>query len=125
MTEGDRVKWLRKELGLTLEKFGDKLGVTKQTVSRIENGINNLTDQMSKSICREYGVCEEWLRTGEGDPFGSQTVNQSILAFANDVMADEDESFRKRVLAVLARLDPNDWEVLEKIALEFTRKDLC
>ena len=116
MTEGERVKWLRKELSLTLEKFGDKLGVTKQTVSRIENGINNLTDQMAKSICREYGVREEWLRTGEGEPFGSQTMNQSILSFANEVMADEDESYRKRFLAAISRLDPEDWEALDKIA---------
>lgn len=115
MTEGERVNWLRKELGLTLEKFGDKLGVTKTAISNIEKGIRGLTDQMAKSICREYGVREEWLRTGEGDPFGSQTVSQSILAFANSVMADEDESFRKRFLAALSRLDLEDWEALDKI----------
>lgn len=123
MTEGERVKYVRKELGLTLERFGENLGVTKQTISRIENGINSLTDQMFKSICREYGVREEWLRTGDGEPFGSQTMNQSILAFANEVMADEDEAFRKRILAVLARLDSEEWELLEKIALDLTNKD--
>ena len=125
MTEGERVNWLRKEIGLTLEKFGEKLGVQKSAISKIEHDQCSISDQMAKSICREYGVREEWLRSGEGDPFGSQTMNQSILSFANEVMTDEDESFRKRVLAVLSRLDPNDWEVLEKIALEFTRKDLC
>lgn len=119
MTEGERVNWLRKELGLTLEKFGEKLGVTKTAISNIEKGIRSLTDQMTRSICREYGVREEWLRTGEGEPFGSQTMNQSILAFANEVMADEDEAFRKRLLAALSRLDPDEWEVLEKIALKF------
>ena len=123
MTEGERVKYLRKELGLTLEKFGDNLGVTKTAISNIEKGIRNLTDQMAKSICREYGVREEWLRTGDGEPFGSQTMNQSILAFANEVMADEDEAFRKRMLAVLARLDSEEWELLEKIALDITNKD--
>lgn len=65
----ERVKELRKKLGLTLEKFGEKLGVTKQTVSRIENGVNSLTDQMFKSICREFNVNEEWLRSGYGDMF--------------------------------------------------------
>ena len=113
MTEGERVNWLRKEIGLTLEKFGEKLGVQKSAISKIEHDQCSISDQMAKSICREYGVREEWLRSGEGDPFGSQTMNQSILSFANEVMADEDESFRKRVLAVLSRLDPNDWEVLE------------
>lgn len=65
----ERVKELRKKLGLTLEKFGEKLGVTKQTVSRIENGVNSLTDQMFKSICREFNVNEEWLRNGTGEMF--------------------------------------------------------
>ena len=65
----ERVKELRKTLGLTLDKFGERLGVTKQTVSRIENGINNVTDQMFKSICREFNVNENWLRTGEGEMF--------------------------------------------------------
>ena len=67
MTQGERIKELRKSLGLTLEKFGEQLGVTKQTVSRIENGVNNLTEQMIKSICREFNVNEEWLRDGTGD----------------------------------------------------------
>lgn len=115
MTEGGRVKWLRRELGLTLEKFGEKLGVQKSAISKLEHDQCSISDQMAKSICREYGVREEWLRTGEGDPFGSQTVNQSILAFANSVMADEDESFRKRFLAALSRLDIEDWEALDKI----------
>lgn len=69
MTAGERVKRIRKEKDLTLEKFGEKVGVTKQTISRIENGINSLTDQMVLSICREFSVNEEWLRNGTGEPF--------------------------------------------------------
>ena len=56
-----RIKELRKALGLTLEKFGERIGVSKVSVSRIENGINNVTNQMFKSICREFNVNEEWL----------------------------------------------------------------
>lgn len=69
MTHGERVKEIRKALGLTLDKFGEKLGVTKQTVSRIENGVNNLTDQMALAICREYNVNYDYLMTGEGEMF--------------------------------------------------------
>lgn len=116
MTQGERVKEVRNSLDLTLEKFGEKLGVTKTAISRIEKGERNLTDQMFKSICREFGVREEWLRTGDGEPFGSQTRNQEIQAFANEVMSDEDESFRKRVVGALAKLDLDDWEVLERLA---------
>mgnify|MGYP002081938797 FL=1 len=67
---------VRKALGLTLEKFGDKLGVKKNTLSALERGVNGLTDQMAKAICREYNVSYDYLIYGEGDPFDDlpQTV---------------------------------------------------
>ena len=67
---------------LTLEEFGKKVGVTKQTVSRIENGINNLTDQMVKSICREFNVNYDWLMDGEGEMFSDlpQTVLDELCS---------------------------------------------
>ena len=69
MTQGERVKEIRKELDLTLEKFGEKLGVTKVTISNIEKGNRNLTDQMAKSICREYNANYDYLMYGEGEMF--------------------------------------------------------
>lgn len=69
MTQGDRIKDIRKHFKLTMEKFGNKLGVTKMTISRLESGSNNLTKQMTKSICREFNVNEDWLRTGNGEMF--------------------------------------------------------
>lgn len=69
MTQGERIKEIRKALGLTLDRFGEKLGVKKQTVSRIENGINNVTEQMILSICREYKVNYDYLVDGDGDMF--------------------------------------------------------
>lgn len=65
----ERVKELRKFLNLTMEKFGERLGVKKTTISRIESGVNGLTEQMLLAICREFGVNEEWLRTGTGEMF--------------------------------------------------------
>lgn len=67
MTQGERVKAIRKELNMTLEQFGEKLGVTKTAISYVENNKRNLTEQMLLSICREFGVNEIWLRTGEGN----------------------------------------------------------
>lgn len=69
MTQGERVKEIRKELDLTLEKFGEKLGVTKVAISNIEKGNRNLTDQMAKSICREYNANYDYLMYGEGEMF--------------------------------------------------------
>lgn len=67
MTENERVKQVRKSLGLTLEEFAEPLGVGKTAISKIENGLSNVTQQMELSICREYDINETWLRTGEGE----------------------------------------------------------
>lgn len=82
MTNGERVNEVRKSLGLTLEKFGEKLGVTKTTISRIEKGVNNLTDQMAISICREYNVNYDFLMYGEGEMFDDlpQTIVDELCA---------------------------------------------
>ena len=66
MTQGERVRQVRKELGLTLEKFGERIGMKKNSISQIENGKNSVTDQVIKSICREFNVDYTWLTTGKG-----------------------------------------------------------
>lgn len=68
MTVNERVKKIRKEQNLTLEKFGERIGVGKTAISSIEHGINGVTEQMIKSICREFGYREEWLRDGIEPP---------------------------------------------------------
>lgn len=77
MTEGERLKAVRKSLGLTLDKFGEKLGSKKSALSRIENGTNGLTDQMIRSVCREYKVNYDWLVRGEGEMF--EDLSDTIL----------------------------------------------
>ena len=83
---GERVKQIRKSKGMTLEKFGERVGVTKQTVSRIENGVNALTEQMLLSVCREFDVNEQWLRTGEGEMFRERSPSEEIGYYVEDLL---------------------------------------
>lgn len=106
MTQGERVKEVRKSLGLTLEKFGARLGVTKQTVSRIENGVNNVTEQMTKAICREFNVDYAWLTTGEGEMFVDS--DEDFLARIDAIMLGEDDT-RKNLFKAL--LDASDEDI--------------
>lgn len=122
MSCGERVRKIRKEKELTLEKFGEKVGVTKQTVSRIENGVNSLTEQMLLSICREFGVNEEWLRTGEGEMFVEIDKDLALMDWAGSVLGSSDSSFKKRFVKMLSELDEQDWETLEKMALKLHSK---
>lgn len=116
MTQNERVKEIRKSLGLTLEKFGERVGVTKQTMSRIENGVNNLTEQMTKSICREFGVDYIYLTTGEGEMFVEN--DDDIMESIDRIMMGENE-FHKNLFKTFARLDEEELVALERIIDKF------
>lgn len=120
---GERLKELRKTLGLTLEAFGEKVGVGKSSISRLEKGTNNLTEQMILAICREFNVNEEWLRTGNGEMFLKLDRETEIARLTRDLLLEEEDSFKNRVIAVLAKLTPEQWEVLSEIAEGLKKKD--
>ena len=112
----ERIRELRKELGLSGEKFGAKIGLKKVAISQLETGRSNPTDQTIMSICREFNVSEEWLRNGTGDMFVPMTRDEEIATFIGSIQADVDDTFKKRLISVLAKLDEKEWDLLEKIA---------
>lgn len=73
---------------MTLEKFGDRLGVTKTTISRIEKEERAMTEQMARSICREFRVNYLWLTEGKGDMFTS-TPQSVVDELAEDFKLDD------------------------------------
>lgn len=118
MTQGERIKEVRKSLKLTLEKFGEKIGVKKNAISAVENNRNSLSEQMAKSVCREYNVNETWLRTGEGEMFLPVNRKTKIEKLTNQLLSEESNSFKNRLVSVLADLNENEWEFLEKKAMQ-------
>lgn len=90
MTIGERIKVLRKEKNLSMEDLGAVIGMGKSAVSRIENGVNGTTDQTIRSICREFGVNEHWLRTGEGEMF-EQTRETVLDRLAAEYSLDKEQ----------------------------------
>lgn len=118
-----RIQNIRKSLGLSQSEFGSRIGLSRDSIANIEGNRTEIKDVVIKLICREFNVDEEWLRTGEGEMYAPQTRNQEIIEFANKIMADEDESFRKRFVAALAKARPEFWGELEKIVDETLKKD--
>lgn len=115
MEIGERLKYLRKELlDLTLDAFGNRIGLKKSTLSNIENGTYNLTDQTRLSITREFQVNEQWLLTGEGNPFIKRTRQAELEAFFKDVELGDNE-FKKAFIEGLAKLTTEEWVTIEKI----------
>lgn len=122
MSENERIRILRKTLNLTMEKFGEALGVTRTAISNIENGNRNVTEQMRRSICREFGVNEIWLRTGEG---GEENMFTEIsvddrFALSLGKLSKSDNRFLQNALIILAEMEPEKIKLIE----EFMKKCL-
>ena len=118
-TIGERVRAIRKSNKLTVVAFGERIGITNPSVSNIENGKTNPSDQTIRSICREFGVNELWLRYGEegGEMYQQKSREEELGALLKSVLADRPEAFRSRLLTALLRFDPDgaEWQVLERI----------
>lgn len=111
-----RVHELRKLLGLSMEKFGEKLGVGKVAISLIESGKNNLTERNVVLICETFNVNECWLRNGTGDIFRELTLEEEISSYLGKLLSGSNVNadFQKRFIRALSRLNLEDWEVLER-----------
>lgn len=113
-----RVKEIRKSLNLTLEEFGKRLGVTKSAISRIENNIANLTDQILISICNIYNVSEDWLRNGNGEMF-IQSKYDILDEFSK--MYDLDD-LDKAIFSEYIKLDYKDRKIIKKYIVSVIEK---
>lgn len=123
MTIGERIKEVRKTEKLTQQEFADRLNLKRNTVGSYEVNVVDPSDRTIKDICDKFGIREEWLRTGEGEMrLGEDAQSEKIEDFINEVIRDDDGTFKKRFLEMLAGLDPADWELLEHMAEKLTQK---
>ena len=109
MTQGERVRKIRKSLGLTLEKFGKKLGIGKTAISKIEHEQCSITDANIKLICREFSVDYIWLTTGEGEMFVDS--DDDFIEKINRIMIGENDA-RKSMIKTLVNASDDDIQVL-------------
>lgn len=105
-------------------EFARKINVTPAYISKLGKNPDSVpSDRTIYDICREYDINEEWLRTGKGEMQIPLTRSDTIAKFAGELIKEEDDSFKKKLINVLAKLDENQWEVLEDIAKMLTEKD--
>jgi transcriptional regulator with XRE-family HTH domain len=120
MTQGERVKEVRKFRKMSMEQFGERLGVQKSAISKIEKGDRGLTEQMLKSICREFNVNEEWLRTGDGDMPQKLSEEEEIADLVSDVLENgKDNEFYGIILEIIRtynELSPGSQEVIKNFS---------
>ena len=119
-----RINEIVKQSKLTKTDFAKKLGISQPYLSQICAGQKIPSDRTISDLCREFGVDEIWLRTGEGEPFRQLTREEDIMRFAVQTVKGSD-SFRKAFVAMMAKLDPEDWQnlarIYEKLAAEYKK----
>lgn len=121
MTQGERVKELRKTLNYTLDKFGGKLGVQKSAISKIEKGENNLTEQMLISICREFNANENWLRTGDGKMFVEVPAEDEYFKAVTQISKSKDKLAMQAIIEYW-NLDDTSKETLRNYIYKIAEK---
>lgn len=115
MEIGERIKAVRKHFKLTQAEFGERIGVKGNTIATYEIGRNAPVDAIFSLLCREYGVNEIWLRSGEGDMFQAMNEDEELADYLGDVMHDEPESFLRRLTLEMKNWTPEVWQMIEEI----------
>ena len=116
MCISNRLKELRATLGMSQRKFATRINISGQAIAKYETDVLRPSDRAIADICREYHVSERWLRTGEGEMFASDSKREILANLINEALADEAESFRMDLLITLAKLSPQQWQVLKEVA---------
>lgn len=116
---GDRIKWIRtnpRDGGKkkTQEEFAGELNITRNTVATYEVGKSNPSDGAIAHICNVFGINENWLRTGSGEPYIEKTRDKRIEDFFKEVELGTD-AFKTAFVNGLAKLTVEEWKALEKI----------
>ena len=107
----ERLRTVRKHYGLTLEQFGEKIGLKKSVLSRIENGYSTPQEQTLRLICRVFNVSYAWLKDGVGEMFVEEDEDDPV----NRLMLGHEE-FPKQVFRALAAMPPEGWDALRQLA---------
>lgn len=121
-TIGTRIKGIRKGAGLTLEKFGAKIGITAASISTIENGKSNPSVQTVLMICREFNVNEDWLRDGTGEPFMQLSREETIAEYVGMITGGHITDIDESIIKFMAETPVEEWETLARALRRFADK---
>ena len=116
-----RVLQVREHLKMTRKDFGAKIGVSDSVVKNIDYNKVKPKPLLLSQICYVYGIDEKWLLYGEGNMFPKKTREEEIIEMFGKILNEED-TFQKRFIYALARLDSASWDALEQFFMEVIGK---
>lgn len=118
-TINERIVQLRKELSLSMDKFGERIGVSRSVIKNIEYNLTEPKPLLLKQICKEFKVDPDWLETGEGDMFLPAEEEDELLHYAMEVMSNKDLDWIKQLILTLKNMSPEELDVMEKFAMNW------
>jgi len=124
MTFGDRIRKALKLRGMSQADLADSAKVTQSYISQMVNGSKEQpSERLMDSICGILKINKSWLKTGEGPMESEPTLEEALARLSAEVMMDEPDSFRARLVEVLADLSADEWRLLEGIASKLAKKE--
>ena len=115
-----RLYKVRKALKMSQVEFGREIGVSGAAISRIEKGERGLTEQMLKSVCREYHVRREWLTEGTGEMF--RWDKSDLLARIDALLKTQGES-AQRLFRAFVEMRDDEWAALRRFIHRLAASD--
>lgn len=115
-----RIKELRDEKGLSQEKFGNLVGVTRSHIASMENGKALASKRVVKDIAKACNVNEEWLEFGTG-PKEKQMTQADELAYLMGMFVTDGDEFKTKIIKAMLMLEDEDWRFIEKLVDKITK----
>ena len=119
----ERVAAVIDAASLTRSAFAKRLGLSAPFVTEICSGRKAPSDRTLSDICREFGVDERWLRTGEGEMLRRVPEDEALAAQLGELLRDVDAGFKRRLISELLRLPPEAWAQIEAFARQIAAAD--
>lgn len=123
MSFNDRLKEAISVRGYTQERLASEAKITQSYISRMINGQKEPSERLLDSLSAILKVNVEWLKMGEGPMESDPTLEEALARLSAEVMMDEPDSFRARLVEVLADLSADEWRLLEGIARKLAKKE--
>lgn len=118
-----RILQVRKYLNLSQKEFGNSLGVSRDVIANYENGRVIPPNSIIKLLCSVHSINQRWLETGQGEMLDRVNRKSDLEILLETLSTNDKDGYKKRLVSVMARLKPEDWEVLERIAREMLQTE--
>ena len=117
-----RIREIRKDNNLTQTEFGERIGVKGNTITGYENATRIPSDAIILSICREFNVNEDWLRTGQGEKYLRLSRKETVAAYVGKILGGKVTPLEETLIEFMAETSAQEWEELASIINRFTEK---